>query len=68
MLFRSIKWVYIKGSFELISKRLAARSDHFMPVSLLQSQFDTLEEPIAAIEITVDQSIESMVSQLKDQL
>jgi len=63
-----IKWVYIKGSFELISKRLAARTDHFMPVSLLQSQFDTLEEPIAAIEITVDQSIESMVSQLKDQL
>jgi carbohydrate kinase (thermoresistant glucokinase family) len=37
--------VYLKGSFDLIRNRLAARQGHFMPPSLLQSQFDQLEEP-----------------------
>lgn len=37
--------VYLRGSFELISRRLAQRHGHFMPAELLQSQFDALEEP-----------------------
>lgn len=37
--------IYLRGSFELISRRLAQRHGHFMPAGLLQSQFDTLEEP-----------------------
>jgi gluconokinase len=37
--------VFLKGSFDLIRNRLAARQGHFMPPSLLQSQFDQLEEP-----------------------
>jgi len=37
--------VYLKGSEELISRRLAARHGHFMPSSLLHSQFVALEEP-----------------------
>ncbi|MBS0537633.1 MAG: gluconokinase [Proteobacteria bacterium] len=37
--------VYLRGSRELIQKRMAARHAHFMPVALLDSQFATLQEP-----------------------
>ena len=37
--------VYLRGSYELIRQRLAARHEHFMPLALLDSQFATLEEP-----------------------
>ena len=39
--------VYLKGSPELIARRMAARQEHFMPAALLASQFATLEEPTA---------------------
>jgi gluconokinase len=42
-----VRLVYLKGSYELIRRRLAARHEHFMPVALLDSQFATLEEPTA---------------------
>lgn len=63
-----IEWVYLKGSFELISQRLEARHHQYMPSSLLQSQFDTLEEPKEAIEVSIDQTIESIVLQITEQL
>ncbi len=63
-----IEWVYLKGSFELIFQRLEARHHQYMPSSLLQSQFDTLEEPKEAIEVSIDQTIESIVLQIKEQL
>jgi len=37
--------VYLKGSRDLIHRRMIARHEHFMPVALLDSQFATLEEP-----------------------
>lgn len=37
--------VYLKGSYDLIHRRMAARHGHFMPVALLDSQFATLQEP-----------------------
>jgi len=39
--------VYLKGDRDLIARRLAARDGHFMPSSLLDSQFAALEEPQA---------------------
>jgi carbohydrate kinase (thermoresistant glucokinase family) len=42
---RQVRLVYLKGSRELIHRRMAARRGHFMPVGLLDSQFRTLEEP-----------------------
>ncbi|MGH6880821.1 gluconokinase [Hypericibacter sp.] len=38
--------VYLKGAYDLIRRRMAARHEHFMPLSLLDSQFATLEEPV----------------------
>jgi gluconokinase len=52
-----VRLVFLKGSLELIERRMAAREGHFMPVSLLQSQFEALEEP-GADEHTIVVSIE----------
>jgi carbohydrate kinase (thermoresistant glucokinase family) len=40
-----MRLVYLKGDRELIAHRLAARHGHYMPASLLDSQFADLEEP-----------------------
>ncbi len=40
-----IKLLYCEGSIELITDRVANRSGHFMPPSLLESQFAELEPP-----------------------
>jgi len=42
-----IKFVYLRGTYELVAKQLRHRRGHFMKPDLLQNQFDTLEEPAA---------------------
>ena len=42
---QDVRLVYLKGDMQLISQRVSRRRGHFMPAALLQSQFDTLEEP-----------------------
>ena len=42
---KGVRLVYLRGDQTLIAQRMAARRHHFMPPSLLQSQFETLEEP-----------------------
>ena len=37
--------IYLKGSYDLVRRRITARHEHFMPVGLLDSQFATLQEP-----------------------
>jgi gluconokinase len=44
---RDVRLVFLKGDFDLIARRIAARADHFMPSTLLESQFATLQEPQA---------------------
>jgi gluconokinase len=39
------RFVYLKGEYDLVARRMAARQGHYMPVALLQSQYDALEEP-----------------------
>lgn len=40
-----VRLVYLKGDIALIGRRVATRHEHFMPASLLESQFEALEEP-----------------------
>jgi gluconokinase len=40
-----VRFVYLKAEFGLVTRRMAERTGHYMPLALLQSQFDTLEEP-----------------------
>jgi len=39
----NVVFVHVIGSQDAIAGRLAARTDHYMPASLLESQFATLE-------------------------
>jgi gluconokinase len=59
-----IKLVYLKGSFQTIQKRLEKRQNHFMNEKLLQSQFDTIEEPDNAIIIDISESPEAIVQHI----
>ncbi len=59
-------WVYLKGDFDSIYKRMSDRKNHFMKPEMLQSQFNTLEEPIDAIQIDISDTIENIVKKLKD--
>jgi gluconokinase len=47
----SVKVVYLQASPQVIAERLRNRVGHFMNPGLLQSQFDTLEEPRDAIVV-----------------
>jgi carbohydrate kinase (thermoresistant glucokinase family) len=40
-----VRLVYLKGDEELIARRIATRHEHFIPPTLLHSQFEALEEP-----------------------
>lgn len=62
-----VRIVYLKGSRTLIAERLAARRGHFMPPSLLDSQFATLEEPDPdepVVTIAIDPSIDTIVAEI----
>ena len=66
-----VVFLHLSGSPEVIGRRQASRPGHFMPASLLASQFDTLE-PLEADEhgvvIDVDQDIDSIVENYLDSL
>ncbi len=46
-----LRFVYLEGGPELIASRLAARPGHFMPASLLASQFAALEPPVTEADV-----------------
>jgi gluconokinase len=57
--FADVRFVHLSGSAGLIGGRQAARPGHFMPASLLASQFATLELPeheSDALSVSVDAS------------
>ncbi len=60
----NLQWIYLKGDFELIQTRMQQRQQHFMNVNLLQSQFDTLEEPTYGIQLSIDHSPTNIVTQI----
>lgn len=62
-----VLFVHLAGSREVIAARMAARSGHFMPASLLDSQFATLEPPgpdEAAITVDIDQPMDRLVAEI----
>lgn len=60
-------FIYLKGTRDLIGQRMEARTGHFMPTSLLDSQFATLEEPAPdenAISVGIDQTTSEIVGEI----
>jgi gluconokinase len=61
---KDCRFVHLRGSLELIRARLADRKHRYMPASLLESQFATLEPPAAALAVDIAQPPEHCVEQI----
>ena len=63
-----VEWIFLDGSFEMIAERVRSRAHHYMPESLLCSQFEALERPDSAIcisvELTTAEQVEAALSAL----
>jgi gluconokinase len=57
-------WVFLQGSYELIEKRMKARTDHFMPAAMLSSQFDALEIPQQCITFDISENPDKIVEEI----
>jgi gluconokinase len=68
---RDLIFLHLAGAPAVIAERQAARQGHFMPPSLMASQFATLEEPDAeadAVIVSVSASPHEVVATAIDQL
>jgi carbohydrate kinase (thermoresistant glucokinase family) len=62
-----VRLVYLRGDESLIARRIATRHEHFMPGSLLHSQFESLEEPApdeAPITVSIEPQPREIVAQI----
>lgn len=59
----ALRFVHLHVDFDTLRNRMALR-DHFMPVSLLQTQFDTLESPSDGDALVLDgtQPVDQLVA------
>ncbi len=51
---KNVVSVYLRGTYELLSRRLDSRQHPYMKKSLLASQLATLEEPEAGVKVDID--------------
>lgn len=63
-----LRFVYLKGDYDLIARRLRARHGHYMKVRLLESQFETLEEPEEALTLDAARTPEAIVEDIRRKL
>ncbi len=61
-------FVHLEGNEALIRSRLEGRRGHYMPASLLESQFAALEEPSDAITVGIEGSPEAIVAEIQEAL
>lgn len=62
-----VRFVYLKGDYDLILKRMQARQ-HFMKPEMLKSQFDALEEPKGAVVVGVEEEVGKIVESVRREL
>lgn len=65
---QEVRFVFLKGDFELIARRMQSRKGHFMPPQLLRSQFEALEEPRDAVTVNIALPPKNIVGQIKKAL
>ena len=70
---QNVLLVYLRGSQALITQRMLARTGHFMPPTLLGSQFATLEEPtedenpiVVSVELPPEHIVNAVISALQE--
>lgn len=62
----AVTLVYLEGSRDLIAGRMARRTGHYMPLSLLDSQFAALEPPgpEEAISVSIAQPLDAIIAEI----
>ena len=63
-----VRFVHLRGEPATIAARLASRHHRYMPATLLDSQFATLEPPKDAIDIDVAKSVDEQVREIVEAL
>src|SRR5918996_273546 len=63
-----VRFVHLEGDPDLIRKRLDKRRGHYMPASLLESQFAALEEAGDAITVGIDAPPDAIVAEIRQAL
>jgi len=61
-------FIYLKATIPLVQERLKRRVGHFMNPNLIQSQFDTLEQPKEALEIDAGLTPAEIVDVIRNRL
>ena len=64
----TVRTIYLKGSYELLRKRVEERQHPYMDKNLLRSQWDTLEEPKEGLTVDISATPEIIVSIILDHL
>lgn len=62
-----LRFVHLTGPSDLITARMVARTGHYMPPSLLDSQFATLEPPVDepdAFALSIDAGAEEIAADI----
>jgi len=68
LLDERVKLVYLRGNYQAIRERLAQRRGHYMDPALLDSQFETLEEPSECLRIDAASEPRAIISIIRDGL
>ncbi len=63
-----VRFIYLRGTYDLFEARLRQRTGHYMPPSLLASQFAALEEPRDALTVDGGAPPEHIVAEIVRQL
>jgi gluconokinase len=63
-----VRYVYLRGSEDLIRRRLEERRGHFMNPNLLASQFEALEPPTGAVAVDVAPPPEVIAAEVRRKL
>lgn len=60
--------VYLRASHHVVADRLGARTGHYFDASLLDSQYDALEEPADAVKVDASQPLDAVVDAVASHL
>ena len=60
----NLRWVYLHIDEKTVKRRVRERKGHFMPESLIHSQFETLEAPTYGIKVDASRSPDLIVDDI----
>lgn len=63
-----VVFIYLEGDKDIILERMKKRKEHFIPLGLLESQFNALEVPLNAITVQIDKTPGEICTEIIEKL